>query len=94
MAVPTINMIGPINGAIHIDGVVYRSTTGLYAIPQNFLAVAQAAGLELQTCKSAAAAPTVLNIPAGTSEVWKNTGDGTVKLYYNDGGTLKSVALA
>ena len=94
MAVATVTMIGPLNGVVQIDGVTYRGTAGLYTIPSQFLATAQAAGLELQTCKSASGAPTAANIPPGTSEIWKNTGDGTVKLYYNDGGTLKSVALA
>lgn len=40
-----------------------------------------------------AALPTTTDIPAGTWAVWKDTSGGTVKLYYNDGGTLKSVAL-
>ena len=33
------------------------------------------------------------DIPDKTFMAWKNTGDGTVKLYFNDGGSLKSVAL-
>jgi len=37
---------------------------------------------------------TSTKIPPGTSRVWKNTGDGTVKLYYNDAGTMKSTALS
>lgn len=39
-------------------------------------------------------APTGTTLPSGRAALWKNTGDGTVKLYYNDGGSLKSVALA
>jgi hypothetical protein len=39
-------------------------------------------------------APTVSNIPAGSYTMWKNTGDGTVKLYFNDNGTLKSTTLS
>jgi hypothetical protein len=40
-----------------------------------------------------AAAPTTAQIPNLRSAVWKNTTDGSVKLYYDDGGTLKSVTL-
>ena len=47
----------------------------------------------LTTWFSSASAPTATNIPAGNFTVWKNTTDGTVKLYANDGGTLKSVTL-
>ncbi|GEP00617.1 hypothetical protein GCM10007887_04210 [Methylobacterium haplocladii] len=32
-------------------------------------------------------------IPAGQFLLWKNTSTGTVKFYYNDGGTLKSLTL-
>lgn len=39
--------------------------------------------------------PTTTDIPAGQFQVWKDTGAGaTIKLYANDGGTIKSVALA
>ena len=41
-----------------------------------------------------AAAPTTTEIVAGRAALWKNSADGTVKLYYNDGGTLKSATLA
>ena len=47
----------------------------------------------LTTWFSSASAPTATNIPAGNFTVWKNTTDGTVKLYANDGGTLKSIVL-
>lgn len=40
------------------------------------------------------AAPTASSIPASYWTVVKNTADGSVRLYANDGGTLKSVALA
>lgn len=33
------------------------------------------------------------DILAGMFKMWKNSGDASVKLYYNDAGTLKSVAL-
>jgi hypothetical protein len=42
---------------------------------------------------SSASAPTTTNIPDGFSCMWKNTTDSTLKLYANDGGTLKSILL-
>lgn len=42
---------------------------------------------------SKAGAPTTTDVPAGEARVVKDTTGGTVKLFYNDGGTLKSVAL-
>jgi hypothetical protein len=94
MAVATTNMLGPAAGCIHINGTDYKPTNGVYVIPTALVSLAEQSGLEIVNAKSAAGAPTVANIPAGVSEVWKNTGDGTVKLYYNDGGTLKSVTLS
>lgn len=41
-----------------------------------------------------AATPTTADIPLGCWAVWKDTSGGTVKIYYNDAGTLKSVALS
>lgn len=37
--------------------------------------------------------PTVNDIPAGTYQVWKDSGGGNVFLYYNDAGTLKKTQL-
>ena len=39
------------------------------------------------------AAPGAGVLPAGMFTVWKNSTDSSVRLYYNDGGTMKSVAL-
>lgn len=38
--------------------------------------------------------PVPSDIKEGGAKIWKNTTSGTVKLYYNDGGTLKSVTLS
>ena len=38
--------------------------------------------------------PTSTDITDGAFGVWKNSGTGTIKLWANDGGTMKSVALA
>ena len=94
MAVATTNMLGPAAGCIYIQGIDYKPVNGVYTIPTALVGLAEQSGLEIVNVKSAAGAPTTVNIPAGVAEVWKNTSDGTVKLYYNDGGTLKSVALA
>lgn len=42
---------------------------------------------------SKAGAPTTSDVLTGRVSVWKNTSDGTVRLYVNDAGTLKSVQL-
>jgi hypothetical protein len=38
--------------------------------------------------------PTTANVTAGTFGVWKNTATGIVRLYVNDGGVMKFVALS
>lgn len=38
--------------------------------------------------------PTPSDIKEGGAKIWKNTSSGTVKLYYNDNGTLVSVTLS
>ena len=55
---------------------------------------AKANAIDVVTFISSSIAPTTTTIPAGEARIWKNTADGTVKLYYNDGGTLKSVTLS
>lgn len=42
---------------------------------------------------SKAGVPTATDIPAGNWAIYKDTSGGTLKLYANDGGTIKSVAL-
>lgn len=42
---------------------------------------------------SKAGAPTTTDITAGNWAIYKDTSGGTLKLYANDGGTIKSVAL-
>lgn len=43
---------------------------------------------------SKAGSPTTTDLAAGRAGVYKDTTAGTVALWYNDGGTMKSVALA
>ncbi len=92
MAETTITMIGPLSGSLQIEGVTYRPAAGgVYTIPLRLETVARAMGLKNRT---GTGVPTTTDIPNGSSMVWKNTSDGTVKMYCNDGGTLKSVALS
>lgn len=44
--------------------------------------------------KSKSGAPTATEIPAGQFMLYKDSTGGSVKLYYNDAGTLKSVTLS
>ena len=56
---------------------------------------ATTAALTLATgLNSKASDPTSTDIPAAHSAIFKNTGSGIVKLWVNDGGTLKSVTLS
>lgn len=72
-----------------IDGKTGKPTTALVDF---FLRLTRhVAGLGQAVQK--AAAPTAADIPAGSFAVWKDTAGGTVKLIYNDAGTLKSVTL-
>jgi hypothetical protein len=50
--------------------------------------------LEMSFNTLAAAYPTTANVTSGTFGVWKNTSTGIVRLYVNDGGTMKFVALS
>jgi hypothetical protein len=86
-------MLGPAGGCVHISGVDYKPVNGVYTIPQTLIPQAEACGLTMVGALQKSGLPTVLDIPAGVSKVWKDTAGGSVKLYYNDGGTLKSVTL-
>lgn len=90
-----IQMTGPLAGAIHINGKDYKPSGGVYSIPQELEVEAIRSGLTPMAAISKNTTPVAgVDILPGDYKVWKNTGDGSVKLYYNDGGTLKSVALA
>jgi hypothetical protein len=90
MAEAMVTMTGPTSGHLQIDGNTYKPAPGgVFTIPLRLVAVALSMGLTW----TGSGAPTTTDIPNGSSKVWKNTSDGTVKLYYNDNGTLKSVAL-
>jgi len=43
--------------------------------------------------KTKAGAPTTTDVPVGSWAIYKDSTGGSIKLYANDGGTLKSVAL-
>ena len=46
-----------------------------------------------QVFKTKAGIPTTTDITAGNWAIYKDTSGGTIKLYVNDSGTIKSVAL-
>lgn len=50
-------------------------------------------GIGSLVLNSKASDPTTSDITAGTAKLYKNTSTSAVKLWVNDGGTLKSVAL-
>lgn len=71
-------------------GEYYHLTSAQY----NNVNLLPAAGtLALKTFSSAAADPTTADIPAGEWRVQKNTTSGQLRLWANDGGTIKSVLL-
>ena len=71
--------------------------TGSYHISSaeatNVTALPTAADIVTQTFKTKAGVPTTSDIAAGNWAIYKDTSGGTIKLYANDGGTIKSVAL-
>lgn len=76
------------------DGHIYANTSNTYDIgassgnkPRTLYLGTGIAG------RSGGGAPTTTDIPASQFIVWKDTTGGGVSLYYNDAGTLKSVAL-
>lgn len=79
-----------------------QSTEPARTIPRNvldpiwhrFLSQLLKSVSERTTMVTSTTTPTAADIPANESRIWKNTGAGTVRLYVNDGGTLKSVVLS
>lgn len=65
---------------------VSTSTTRTFTAPD-------ADGYIMISNRSGLADPTTTDIKAGEATVWKNTNSGTIKLWVNDGGVMKSVAL-
>lgn len=57
------------------------------------LTAAQYANVDGLTLLSKAGDPTTADIAAGSSKLYKNTSTAAVKLWVNDGGTMKSVTL-
>lgn len=58
------------------------------------LTSAQVGNIGLLITTSSTVDPTTTNISAGTAKLWKNTTSGQLKLWANDGGTMKSVLLS
>ena len=73
-------------------GLLTTNTTR-YTITSQNAGTGSARSLEISFYTSASD-PTSTDITDGCFSVWKNSGTGTIKLWANDGGTMKSVALA
>jgi hypothetical protein len=69
------------------------TNTTRYTITSENAGTGSARSLEV-SFYTAASDPTSTDITSGCFGVWKNSGTGTIKLWANDGGTMKSVALA
>jgi len=69
------------------------TNTTRYTITSENAGSGSARSLEVSFYTSASD-PTSTDITSGCFSVWKNSGTGTIKLWANDGGTMKSVALA
>jgi len=69
------------------------TNTTRYTITSENAGTGSARSLEVSFYTSSAD-PTSTDITSGCFSVWKNSGTGTIKLWANDGGTMKSVALA
>ena len=69
------------------------TNTTRYTITSQNAGTGSARSLEVSFYTSASD-PTSTEITDGCFSVWKNSGTGTIKLWANDGGTMKSVALA
>lgn len=71
--------------------------TGSYHVSSaeatNITALPLAANIVVQAFKTKAGVPTTSDISSGNWAIYKDTSGGTIKLYANDGGTIKSVAL-
>lgn len=73
-------------------GILATNTTR-YTITSQNAGTGSARSLEVSFYTSASD-PTSSDITSGCFSVWKHSGTGTVKVWVNDGGTMKSVALA
>jgi len=69
------------------------TNTTRYTITSQNAGTGSARSLEVSFYTSASD-PTSTDITDGCFSVWENSGTGTIKLWANDGGTMKSVALA
>jgi len=71
-------------GSYHISSAEAAKVTALPAIST----------LALNTNFSKAGSPTTTDIPAGTWAIYKDTTSGDIRVWTNDGGTMKSTPLA
>ena len=90
-----IQMTGPTAGSVHIGAKDYKPAAGgVYTIPEELLGAAMKCGLKPMAATTKAGAPVAgVDLAPGQSGIFKDSGGGSVKLYYNDAGTLRSVTL-
>lgn len=81
-------------GAYHISASEAANVTAL-PVAASILTTGNYATNNIvdNTVKTKAGVPTTMDIAAGKWAIYKDTSGGTVKLYANDGGTIKSVTL-
>ena len=90
----TFRLYRTFTNASNYERLGFLSTnTTRYTITSENAGTGSARSLEVSFYTSAAD-PTSTDITSGCFSVWKNSGTGTIKLWANDGGTMKSVALA
>lgn len=95
---------GAINIPYNTGGLLARNSTNNGDVPiieiftrnsiANVVVVAQGSAGALVQGRSGGAAPTTSDLFVGQFTVWRDTGGATTKLYYNNAGTIQSVALA
>lgn len=70
-----------------------QTVQGGAAGDRQHLTTAQVNTIGYLTTTSSTVDPTATDVAAGTGKLWKNTTSGQLRLWANDGGTLKSVLL-
>jgi hypothetical protein len=85
------NVLG--TGSYHISSTEAAYVTALPNISGNAATATTATNSSYLTVTSSSSDPTTSDIAAGKAAIWKNTTSGLLKLWSNDGGTMKSVLL-
>ena len=89
----TFRLYATFTDASNYVRLIQRAASDRFSIAVEAAGTGSARALEISAFSSASD-PTSSTITAGRFGLWKNTTNGTVKLWYNDGGTMKSVTLS